>query len=96
VPGAPDANDEEGPAGAIVTADARSADAESLAAAPASMCLSRRGRGTHRVTVWLDRTGIDALIRKHLLPQERRHDRNAVRTALVDLLMRALGEPCDA
>jgi ParB-like chromosome segregation protein Spo0J len=78
---------------ASMTADAaRSAEANPRSASSAPM----RRRGMRGLTVWLHTTWIDALVRKGLLPQEERHDPQAIGAALIDLLLRALEEPREA
>jgi len=52
-------------------------------------------RRMRRISISLPATAIDALVRKGLLPQQQRHDANALRGALTDLLLRALEEPRD-
>jgi hypothetical protein len=49
-----------------------------------------------RLTIRLGPTEIEALTRRGFLPPEQHHNPNAVRGALIDLLLRALAEPCDA
>jgi hypothetical protein len=51
----------------------------------------RRLRGMTSLTVWLHVTEIDGLVRKGLLRQERRNEKEALRGAIYEVLARALG-----
>jgi hypothetical protein len=97
VAGAADANAEDGFEETVSADAAPSMDAKSVSAASKRMRLPRippRG-GMRRVTIFLGMTKVNALVRKGFLPHEQRHDRKAVRGALVQFLSQALEEPRD-